>query len=201
MVSRAWARAAIAAMGLLPLNALSRVGGRLATLRLPAPLQRAEIRLVGGMLGVAFDEARDPIDSFACFQDFFTRALRDGARPLDPAPDAFLSPCDGAWGSAGTVTGGTILQVKGRSYSVASLLGSEDDARAFEGGTFATFYLSPRDYHRFHAPAGVTVTGARYLPGTLWPVNGLGLEGKDGLFAENERICAHMQLEGTSGSL
>jgi phosphatidylserine decarboxylase len=84
---------------------------------------------------------------------------------------------------------------------VAALLGSDEDARVFEGGRFATFYLSPRDYHRFHAPARAAVTRARYVPGTLWPVNGLGLAGVDSLFAQNERICAHMQLAGTRGAL
>lgn len=201
MPSRPWVNAAVAGLRMLPVNALSRAAGRFAALRLPGPLQRAEIRAFGSLFGVAFDEARDDVSSFATFQQFFTRALREGARPIDAAPDALVSPCDGAWGSAGTIDGGTLLQVKGRPYSVAALLGSEDDARAFEGGCFATLYLSPRDYHRFHAPAAATVTRARYLPGALWPVNSIGLEGVDGLFARNERICAHMQLDAPGGAL
>jgi phosphatidylserine decarboxylase len=103
---------AIAAMRMLPLNAISRFAGRCVRVRLPRAIQRAEILLFGRIFGVSFDEARDPIDSFACFQDFFTRPLREGIRPIDPAPDAFVSPCDGAWGSAGEVSDGTILQVK-----------------------------------------------------------------------------------------
>jgi phosphatidylserine decarboxylase len=201
MSNQGWARAAMAALRMLPVNALSRAGGRFAEARLPGALQRAEIRAFGRLFGVAFDEARDDVASFTCFQDFFTRALRDGVRPIDPDPASFVAPCDGAWGSAGRVEDGTILQVKGRPYSLSALLGSEEDARAFEGGAFATFYLSPRDYHRFHAPAAAAVTRARYLPGKLWPVNGIGLHGVDGLFAENERICAHMQLERGAGAI
>lgn len=198
MPSRAWARAAIAGMRLLPVNAISRAAGRFAALRLPAPVQRAEIRLFSRVFDVDLDEARDPIESYACFQDFFTRPLREGARPIDPGPEAFVSPCDGAWGSSGFVKDGAILQVKGRPYSVAALLGSQADAHRYEGGRFATLYLSPRDYHRFHTPAAVRVVRASHLPGRLWPVNSLGLEGVDGLFAENERICAHMELDGSA---
>ena len=80
--------------------------------------------------------------------------------------------------------------MKGRPYALSALLGSADAAALYEGGVFATFYLSPRDYHRFHTPCAVRVESARYLPGTLWPVNRLGVEGVNGLFAENERICA-----------
>ena len=207
MPVRAWTRLAIAGLRALPLNALSRVAGRVARFRLPASLQRAQIRLFGAFFGVDFDEARDPVESFASFQDFFTRALRAGIRPLDPSPEALVAPCDGFWGSAGRVEKGTVLQVKGLPYSLASLLGSAAEAERFEGGAFATFYLSPRDYHRFHAPCAVRVVSARYLPGRLWPVNRIGLEGVEGLFAANERICARMHLdaptpaEGRAGSL
>jgi phosphatidylserine decarboxylase len=183
----------------LPVQGVSRLAGRLASARLPAPILRAAIRGFGLAVGVDFDEARDPVESFSSFQAFFTRALRDGARPIDPAKDAFLSPCDGAWGEAGRIEDGQLLQVKGRRYPLAALLGCDSDARRLEGGVFATFYLSPRDYHRFHAPCQLEVARASYLPGRLWPVNGIGLHGVDGLFAENERICAWMQPPGASG--
>jgi phosphatidylserine decarboxylase len=148
---------------------------------------------------------RDPIASFETFQQFFTRRLREDARPIDPASAAFVSPCDGAWGAAGTIEEGMLLQVKGGHYPLAALLGEglgaggEDDAKRLEGGAFATLYLSPRDYHRFHAPCDLEVVSARYLPGRLWPVNALGLRGVDGLFAQNERICAWMRPPGSLG--
>ncbi len=192
-------RLVIDAMRALPKAATSRLAGKVATARLPRPLLAAGIRAFGRVAGVDFSEAREPVGSFASFQEFFTRELRDGVRPIDPAPNAFVSPCDGFWGASGEVRDGTLLQLKGREYSLAALLGGESEAAAVEGGAFATLYLSPRDYHRFHAPCDVEVVSARYLPGTLWPVNRLGLEGVDGLFAQNERICAWMRVAGTDG--
>ena len=157
---------------------------------------RGQIWLFGRVVGVNFDEVRDPLDSFASFQHFFTRALKPDARPIDPATDAVVAPCDGTWGESGDVSQGTLLQAKGRSYTIAALLGSAEDAAHFEGGCFATFYLAPRDYHRFHAPIAARVTRVSYLPGTLWPVNRTGVESIEQLFARNERICAFMQATG-----
>jgi phosphatidylserine decarboxylase len=180
----------------LPLHALTQAAGRLAAWRLPGPLQRAEIRLFGAAVGVDFAETRDPIASFSSLQEFFTRALRDGARPIDPAADAVVSPCDGAWGTSGTVEGGALLQLKGRPYSLGALLGSDAEAKGYEGGAYATLYLAPRDYHRFHMPCDARVAAAVHLPGSLWPVNRIGVEGVPGLFAENERIAASFERPG-----
>lgn len=187
-------RLTLSGLRLLPRNAISRVAGRVAALRLPSALRAPACRAFGRAAGVDFSEVRDPLGSFASLQEFFTRALRDGVRPVDPGGDALVAPCDGRWGAAGEITRGTLLQLKGRPYAVAALLGDAGDAARFEGGSFATFYLSPRDYHRFHAPCAVRVETARHLPGTLWPVNRIGLEGVDGLFAENERICAFFRV-------
>jgi phosphatidylserine decarboxylase len=184
----------VAALRHLPVHGLSRLAGRLAGLALPGPLQRAEIRLFGRLVGVDFAEVRDPIERFRTLQDFFTRALKPGVRPIDPAPDAVVAPCDGFWGACGEVEHGTLLQLKGRPYSLAALLGDPEQARSFEGGPFATFYLSPRDYHRFHMPCDGTPIHARYLPGRLFPVNAIGLSGVEGLFAENERVVASFAL-------
>lgn len=189
-------RLALAGLRRLPLHALSRAVGRIAAWRLPPSLQRAEIRLFGWVVGVDFSEVRDPLGSFPTLQEFFTRSLREGARPIDPAPDAIVAPCDGFWGTSGRVEAGSLLQLKGRPYSLAALLGDEEQAKRFEGGDFATFYLSPRDYHRFHMPCDATPVQARYLPGALWPVNSIGVEGVDGLFAENERIVTTFSLDG-----
>jgi phosphatidylserine decarboxylase len=177
----------------LPRSWLSRAAGSFASLHLPAPIVRAEIACFARAVGVDLSEVRDPLDSFDSLQAFFTRALRDGARAIDPADDAVVAPCDGAWGESGEVASGQLLQVKGRPYALAELLASHDDAQAFEGGAFATFYLAPRDYHRFHAICDARVERARYVPGTLWPVNRMGLHGVDGLFAQNERIAVTMR--------
>jgi len=187
---------ALGALRLLPRNLLSRAAGRFAALRLPRALVRAEIGIFARAVGADLSEVRDPLDSFGSLQEFFVRALRDGARPIAPGADALVAPCDGAWGESGRVAGGTLLQLKGRPYALADLLASGEDAMRFEGGAFATFYLAPRDYHRFHAPCPARVERAVYVPGTLWPVNRIGLEGVDSLFAQNERICAWLRAPG-----
>jgi phosphatidylserine decarboxylase len=186
----------VAGLRLLPKHLLSRLVGRAAALRLPPRLQQWQIRAFARAVGVDFTDVRDQIESFACLQDFFTRALRDGARPIDTDPDAVVAPCDGFWGAAGTIADGTLLQVKGRPYSLAALLADGAVARAFEGGPYATLYLSPRDYHRFHMPCAAVVRRLTYIPGRLWPVNRIGVEGVDGLFAQNERLCAFLSLRG-----
>lgn len=188
-------RVAFSALRLLPRNLISRAAGRFAAARLPRALVRAEIGLFARAVGVDLAEVRDPLDSFPSLQEFFTRALRDGARTIDPARDALVSPCDGAYGQSGIVRDGQLLQLKGRPYGLRELLGSAEDAAVFEGGAYATLYLSPRDYHRFHAPCAARVERVSYRPGTLWPVNRIGLEGVEGLFAQNERICAYMRAD------
>lgn len=183
-------RALLSFLALLPRNALSRLAGRLVSVPLPKPLRPPAMKAFGRTFGVDFSEVRDPLGSFRSIQDFFVRRLKDGARPVDPGAGIVVSPCDGAWGQCGTVQNGTLLQVKGRPYSLAELLGGEAEARSYEGGVYATLYLSPKDYHRFHTPCRAVIERSAYLPGSLWPVNRAGVEGVDGLFARNERVVA-----------
>lgn len=179
---------------LLPKNLISKIGGWFASVPWPGPLLRLQLRSYAWFWGVNMDEVRDPLTSFGSMQEFFVRQLKENARPIDPDPAAFVSPCDGAWGASGTVEGGQVLQVKGRPYSLAELLGSEQEAELYEGGTFATLYLSPKDYHRYHSPCAAEITHTRYLPGKLWPVNKVGVLGVDGLFAQNERIVCTLRV-------
>jgi phosphatidylserine decarboxylase len=185
---------AIGALRRLPVHALSRAAGAAASWHLPSLVRPHVCRAFARAVGADLEEVRDSLDSFGSLQDFFTRALREGARPIDPDPSALVAPCDGAWGEAGPIASGQLLQVKGRPYALADLLGDDATANSFEGGCFATFYLAPRDYHRFHAPCNGRVSRAVHLPGSLWPVNSIGLEGVPGLFAENERIVAFLRL-------
>lgn len=201
MTAPSWHRLALFGLRALPTHALSRAAGWVMSRRLPAPLRAPAVRAFGRAVGVDFTEVGDPLASFASLQDFFTRRLRDGVRPIDAASDAFVSPCDGAWGAAGQVEQGMLLQVKGRPYSLAQLLGDAAVARRFEGGTFATLYLAPRDYHRFHMPCAGRVHRLAHLPGALWPVNAIGVGGIDGLFAVNERLCAFVSVGGASEDL
>lgn len=183
---------------LVPRNLVSRLAGRLASVRLPRPLRGLVLGAFGRTFGIDFTEVVGSLDEYASVQEFFTRPLPPGARAVDPAPDAVVAPCDGLWGTAGVISDGLLLQVKGRPYSVAALLGGAGAAATFDGGVYATFYLAPRNYHRFHAPCAVRVERAVHIPGTLWPVNRIGLEGVPGLFAQNERICAFMRAGGGS---
>lgn len=192
-------RAVLAALKVLPKNWMSRMAGHFAGLHLPRALVRAEILAFAKAYDIDLDEVRDPLESFPSLQAFFTRALKDGARPIDPAQDALVSPCDGAWGAAGVVEQGACMQIKGRPYKASTLLVDDALAHRFEGGHFATFYLAPRDYHRFHSPCAGRVLKAVHVPGTLWPVNQRGVRHIDGLFATNERIIALLRPDGTDG--
>ena len=192
---RFWGRILLAVLYWVPKNGLSRLAGRFASLRLPGLLQRAEIRLFARLADVNIGEARDPIESFDSLQRFFVRALREGARPIEGDSMSLVAPCDGTWGASGRIEAGTLVQVKGRTYPVAELLGDPDRAKSYEAGCFATFYLSPRDYHRFHTPMAGRITRVDYCPGSLWPVNAMGLQGIDRLFARNERICAYLEID------
>ena len=192
---RGWRRVLLFVLYWIPKNAISRLAGRFARLRLPGGLQRAEIRLFARLSGADLSEASDPIASYDSLQRFFTRALRAGARPIQGDSMSLVAPCDGAWGAAGRIEAGMLLQVKGRHYSLADLLGDQALSQRFESGSFATFYLSPRDYHRFHTPAAGRIRHLDYHPGSLWPVNEIGLGGIDGLFVRNERICAYLDVD------
>lgn len=179
---------------LVPQHAVSRLAGRLAAAPLPRALRGPVVGAFARATGVDPAELPAPPASYASIQEFFTRPLPPGARPVDGAAEALVAPCDGRWGTSGEVESGTLLQVKGRPYSLSALLGSGADAAAFEGGSYATFYLAPRNYHRFHAACACTVVRLRYLPGALWPVNRVGVEGIEALFASNERLCAFTEV-------
>jgi phosphatidylserine decarboxylase len=186
-------RAVITSLKVLPQHWMSAFAGTLAGLPTPRPLRPLALKAFGRAFGVDFDEVKEPLDSFPSLNAFFTRELKDGVRPVDADADALVAPCDGAWGASGTITDDTALQLKGRPYSVRMMLHDDEKARLFDGGTFATLYLSPRDYHRFHSPCAGDVVGLRYVPGALWPVNGAGLQFVDGLFTKNERIIAWLR--------
>ena len=137
------------------------------------------------------EAAVEQLDAYEHFNAFFTRALKDGARPLDSSADAVLCPADGAVSQLGKIEHGRIFQAKGHSFSVLELLGG-DSARAaeFMGGEFATIYLSPKDYHRVHMPLAGTLREMVYVPGRLFSVNQTTAENVPELFARNERaVC------------
>jgi len=128
-------------------------------------------------------------EDYACFNDFFTRALKPGARIIADADNALVSPADGVVSAAGNITGDQLFQAKGKNFSLTALLGGSDAmASAFLDGNFVTVYLSPKDYHRVHMPCGGTLQKMLYIPGKLFSVNQTTSENIDDLFARNERV-------------
>ena len=146
---------------------------------------------------VNMDEAANSdIASYQSFNEFFTRPLRDGARPLAKAD--FICPVDGAISQFGTIERDQIFQAKGHHYSTTALVGGDAELAAkFQDGSFATLYLSPKDYHRIHMPCDGKLTRMIYVPGELFSVNPSTARGVPGLFARNERVVC--VFESTSG--
>ena len=140
-------------------------------------------------------EAANPdIASYPTFNDFFTRALKPGARPLADAP--WICPVDGAISQFGATDRDQILQAKGHHYAIAALVGGDEQlAEQFEHGSFATLYLSPKDYHRVHMPCDGRLTRMIYVPGSLFSVNAVTARGVPGLFARNERVVCVFEGE------
>ena len=179
---------------LLPKYWLTALVYRLARIRVRA-VKDALIRGFLKLYDVRLDEVsgRVPGD-FATFNDFFIRELKDGARPVDPAPDTIVSPADGTLSQAGTLRGNRLLQAKGIDYTLEELLAADlDNAREFDGGEFATIYLAPYNYHRVHAPAAGELVAAHYVPGDLFSVNSATAAHVPRLFSRNERVNLHFR--------
>lgn len=175
---------------LLPQHFLSRLIGSLAGARI-GWLKRALIRAFLRHYPVDLSEAeRSDPSAYESFNDFFTRRLRRGLRPIDQEPGAVACPVDGYVSQAGRLAGDALLQAKGITYSAGALLGGDPALAApFAGGAFATLYLAPHNYHRIHMPFGGTLRVARHVPGDLFSVNTATADGVPGLFTRNERIA------------
>ncbi len=182
-------RLAVAAQYLLPQRLLTTAAGRLAG-ACGGAATTAAIRWFIGRYGVDMAEAAVPDPAaYATFNEFFTRALRPGARPL--AASGLLCPADGAISQFGAIDGDRIIQAKGHDYRTVALLGGDAALAAhFHGGHFATIYLSPRDYHRVHMPCDGRLLRMIHVPGALFSVNPATARGVKGLFARNERVVA-----------
>ncbi len=190
-------RAILALLGSLPQGTLSRGFGAVADIPLPRPLRAPVLGAFARAVGIDRSEVERPIDEYETLNQFFVRRLAAGARSWPADENVAGSPVDGIAGQVGTIRGGRIVQAKGRWYSAAELLDSAEQARAFDGGAFATLYLSPRHYHRIHAPTAGRIDSARHIPGALLPVNGPAVAHVQDLFARNERLLAY--LDGPLG--
>jgi phosphatidylserine decarboxylase len=179
----------------LPHHPLSRLMGRLTHCRNPA-FKNLFIRSIIKAYGVNMEEAleSDP-NAYGCFNEFFTRALKPGARPIAADPEALACPADGFMSQSGPISDGRIIQAKGKDYGVAELLGGVERAGPFLGGSFATIYLSPRDYHRLHMPLAGALREMVHVPGRLFSVNDVTAQAVPNLFARNERVAAIFETE------
>ncbi len=183
------ARLFVGLQRVLPQHLLSLLMYRLARIEW-APLKNLMIRTYVRLVGVDLSAAAQPEPTaYPHLNAVFTRALRPDARPLDPDPRAVLSPVDGTVSQLGTITDGRIIQAKGLDYSVRDLLGGRGEAHhLFDGGRFATIYLSPRDYHRIHMPLAGELAEMTYFGGRLFSVNQATAAAVSELFARNERV-------------
>jgi phosphatidylserine decarboxylase len=172
--------------------AYSALVGWSATRTVPAPLRGLAYRAFARAVGANLDEVELELGGYPSLGDFFARKLRTGARVPDAAPGAIISPCDGVLAARGTAVEGAMVQAKGRTYRLGELVADPALAARLTGGAYATIYLSPRDYHRVHAPVDAHVLGYDYLPGSLWPVNPRVAARRDGLLARNERLVIRM---------
>ncbi|MGO2505765.1 MULTISPECIES: archaetidylserine decarboxylase [Psychrobacter] len=173
---------------LVPQQKLSKVAGRLAASRHPY-VKRTFIRSFAKAYNVSLDEyERQSLNAYESFNDFFTRELKEDARPIDTTADGIVSPADGVISQLGQINDHKMLQAKGRHYDVGQLLADSEDGRYFADGSFATVYLAPSNYHRVHMPFAGTLTKTRYVPGTLFSVNNTTAANVPDLFARNERL-------------
>jgi len=179
----------------LPQHALSRLVLAATRVRIPwfkNLLTRGFLRL----FSLDMSEAMEPDPyRYGSFNEFFTRALRADARPIDPDPESIASPVDGIVSECGTIDKDRLLQAKGRQYTLDELLARQPWARSFEGGSFATLYLAPFNYHRIHMAVQGTLRDTVYVPGRLFSVNSATARQVPQLFARNERVLTLFDTE------
>lgn len=185
-------RATLAALTRLPQGAFSRGFGAVADTPIPRPMRRAVIGQFARTLGIDLSEAEKPIEEYRSINEFFVRRLKPGLRSWPTESTTAGSPVDGVVGQRGRIDGGTLMQAKGRFYTAKDLLGDEGEASRYRNGSFLTIYLSPRHYHRIHAPVGGSISKARHIPGHLLPVNTVAVDSVENLFAVNERLLCYI---------
>ena len=180
----------------LPHHALSSWMSKLTHCTNPV-WKNAFIKSIVAMYGVNMEEAKfQNLDHYASFNEFFTRELKAGARPIVQDHGAVACPADGAVSQAGVIQDGKIFQAKGHHFSALELLGGDvGRAEAFKNGAFATIYLSPKDYHRLHMPLTGTLKEMIHIPGRLFSVNAATVNAVPNLFARNERVACIFDTE------
>ncbi|MDV2438224.1 archaetidylserine decarboxylase [Acinetobacter gerneri] len=194
-ISQLKKQAFIQAQRIVPQQQLSRVVGKIAASENPV-VKNVAIQAFKAQYGIDLSIAEQTNAlKYKSFNEFFTRALKEGIRDIDQDPLSVVCPADGAISQIGTVRDGDVFQAKGQSFSVEKLIGDPQLAEPFKNGEFATVYLSPKDYHRVHMPYAGTLTETLYIPGELFSVNQTTAENIPGLFARNERMVCLFDTE------
>jgi phosphatidylserine decarboxylase len=181
---------------IVPKRAVSGAIGWGASRGIPGRLRRVMLSRFARAYGIDVAEAEKPLGDYAGFDEFFTRRLRAGARPIADEPAGIVSPADGTVVECGLATAGTLIQAKGSTFDLAELLGDAEVAARLEGGAYLITYLSPKDYHRVHSPVGGQVVGWRHIPGTLFSVGAKSVASEPGLFVRNERLVTLIEMDG-----
>lgn len=181
---------------ILPLNAISWLTGKIAETRLPKALQTSLNRGFAKLFSIDVAEAEKPISEYRSIEDFFTRKLVPGARPIT---GELCSPADGVLSVSGLAENATAIQAKGLTYSLTELMFGTTSAETISLKAWATIYLAPHNYHRVHSPITATLKMIRYFPGELWPVNKPSVGFTPRLFTRNERLV--FELETSEGTL
>jgi phosphatidylserine decarboxylase len=180
-----------------PQRALSEVIGWGARRSLPAGLRTPLLRSFARQYGIDVDEAEKPLEEYGGLQEFFTRRLKPGARPIAATANTVVSPADGTVVEGGVVDKGLLIDAKDAGFTLSDLLADEAAARRLDGGSYLVTYLSPKDYHRVHSPVAGKVIAWHHVPGRLFPVNARSVVREPGLFSKNERFVS--LIEGEAG--
>jgi len=177
---------------LFPQHGVSIAAGKLAEIKAPW-FKDLFITKFAKAYNIDMSNAVEPeLTNYACFNDFFTRAIKPESRPIDQTEQAFCSPVDGAMSQFGPIEKGRIIQAKNHNYSALELLaGDQEMANKFDNGEFCTIYLAPKDYHRIHMPCDGKLLSMSHIPGKLFSVNPLTAENVPNLFARNERVVSY----------
>ena len=173
---------------LAPKRMFSNIIGWSAKRKLPRPLQTSLLRFYARAYGLDCSTAEYPIENYPSLQAFFTRRLAPRARPVANNENSIVAPSDGTICEAGVATAGSLLEAKGSAFTLQALLADDALAAWLVGGPYVVIYLSPRDYHRVHFPAGGKVIAWSHIPGKLFPVGSRSVKREPGLFARNERF-------------
>lgn len=189
-------KAKITLQYLMPKHLISRLAGKIAAAEL-GWFSHFLIKRFIKAYKIDMSEAQwERAEDYASFNEFFTRPLKNGIRPVASEPDILAHPVDGTISQLGPIVDGKLVQAKNHNYSLQSLLGGlEQTAAPYAGGTFATIYLAPKDYHRIHMPVSGTLREMIYIPGELFSVNPLTAENVPDLFARNERVVTLFDTE------